>query len=174
MRCLKFIVIVMGFVFITGCSGVPTLSGYTPIGQGIVTEYGLTIKAEDGSFTLSKGRFEPPFTSSIATNYTPDLAVVHSKSEVLYKYSEAMALGAKKVRVVHPASPEPLYGIILFNPKAGQAKGPEARSYALRIPSYYVTNALGGNMSVVFESSPLRSSDYRAYTWILWLSDVPL
>ena len=80
---------------------------------------------------------------------------------------------------------EVFYGILEFNKVYETCAGdPSARSYFIKIPELYIQNALGGNISVVYEyyecTPRLGDKTVRDYTtkmskytsWVLWLSDI--
>jgi len=80
---------------------------------------------------------------------------------------------------------EKFYGFLAFNKVYKACAGdPSARSYFIRIPPVYVYNALGGNISVVYEyyecAPRIDNKAVRDYTtkksrytsWVLWLSDI--
>lgn len=90
-----------------------------------------------------------------------------------------------KVEVRFKDRKEVFYGILEFNKVYEKCAGdPSARSYFIKIPELYIYNAMGGNISVVYEYYECipREGDktVRDYTtkksrytsWVLWLSDI--
>jgi hypothetical protein len=149
------------------------MTNYNSIDSAYIGDSGLKIVSQDGEFTLKKGSFKVPFQSSIGYSYNQNLAVNHSGSFIISRYNEALMIGAKKVMVYTDYSNTPIYGVLLFNPIPSRVSGPEARSYSIRVPSNYVSLAKGGNVSVVYEAATITGTQYRAYTWVLWMSDIP-
>jgi len=89
------------------------------------------------------------------------------------------------VEIQYKNRKEKFYGVLEFNKVYTTCAGdPSARSYFIRIPEIYVLNALGGNISVVYEyyecAPRLGSKTVRDYTtkksrytsWVLWISDI--
>jgi len=89
------------------------------------------------------------------------------------------------VEIQYKNRKEKFYGVLEFNQVYTACAGdPSARSYFIRIPEIYVLNALGGNISVVYEyyecAPRLGSKTVRDYTtkksrytsWVLWISDI--
>lgn len=92
---------------------------------------------------------------------------------------------AYHVEILYKRRKEKFYGVLSFNKVYQECAGdPSARSYFIRIPETYVSNALGGNISVVYEyyecAPRLGSKQVRDYTtkksrytsWVLWISDI--
>lgn len=170
----KLTLATIAFAFLlSACSSIPRLSNYSNINNAYIGDDNLKIASIDGSFILQKGTFSVPYQSNISNAYNEHLAINHPNSFIISRYSDALAIGAKKVMVHTPYTETPLYGVLLLNPIPSQAAGPEARSYAIRVPVNYVAQAKGGNVSVVYEAAPITGSHLRAYTWVLWMSDIP-
>lgn len=161
------------FVFtITGCG-----SSYQPhtriavkeIPVGKITTDGLVIKAENGSFVLEKGTFDPPFQLD---TYNAKLGQ-WNKDNIKDNVLGALEMGAEKVKVKVPGYDEEFYGVLaLSKVDAMRAEGPASRSYLLSVPDTYAANAQGGRTSVVYEPHSLGGGQ-SWFSWVLWLSDVP-
>lgn len=152
---------------------------HTPVIQYVPVEVktgylqrGVTIAAEDGSFTLNGGQtFSTPFSAFIWNgSYYSKLFSTNLTS----RFSTALQLGAKKVRV--NVNGRDLYGVLLFSKVNQYAYGPGARSYLIKIPQGRVKEARHGNISVVYEKVKWQRGHYykgQYYSWILWLSATP-
>jgi hypothetical protein len=146
-----------------------------PVASGTLATEGVTIRAADGSFTLTAGqRFTPPYQ-----NRCYDLRA-DQRSALQGDITEAFAtgdeLGARRVLVDVPGREQPLLGLLLLCDMADSATGAGARSYHIEVPGEYVSAASGGRVSVVFEHVQVNAPEQGLYTWygwILWLSDQP-
>lgn len=180
-------------VFVTGCASAPNYDAeFVPIPMGAVQGAGLKISAVDGSWTLTEGRFTPPFstpsmTPIIGTPLHTDQQRIPNEAylvgarggpvggSLLESFPFALAVGAQRVIVEHPASAKPLYGVLLLNKAHINGTGPAARSYLIRVPDQYVRDAQGGRVTVVYEPySAAHRPGVKYYGWVLWLSDSPI
>lgn len=151
-----------------GCASVPT----HPMRAGMVETEGVTIRAADGSFTLTAGeQFLPPFQNRC---YDVPLATEDRLTDE--GHAQALALGARRVDVVVPGRDRPLFGLLLLCDVPDTASGPGSRSYRITVPPEYVDAATGGRISAVFERVTWTRADGSTpwwYGWVLWLSDAP-
>ncbi|EKE77407.1 hypothetical protein [Gallaecimonas xiamenensis] len=144
---------------------------------GVVANRDLKIVAEDGSFTLEGGkRFTTPFDIYGWKNST----AFASDDKLLENYNNALANGARKVRIYQQGLSEPLYGVLLFNQGIASAHGPGARSYMVQVPEDKLAAARNGVTSVAFERmywtaswSSGSKSEKHWYGWALWISAYP-
>ena len=135
--------------------------------SGVLSTEGVVIEAEDQSFRIVSGhQFRTPFWA-----YDCPGAATTGNAAL------GLRLGARRVRVWHPASPRPLYGVLAFCHIHPDVAGPVSRLYDIRIPDGYVTEAEGGRVSFVDEPTGhvrgYADGDQDIPAWILWLSDVP-
>ena len=102
---------------------------------------GVQIEAADSTFAFdSEGAFQTPFVvSSCPENPTTD------------SLDAVIAAGGQSVRVTHPDSGEPLYGVLAFCPISEAVTGPASRSYLVQVPSTYVAATSDNRVSVVYE-----------------------
>jgi hypothetical protein len=167
-------------------SCVSTLGGYSveqtvkPQSIMIATQ-GVTIAAEDGSFTLRSGvPAAVPFM-----NATNGIGIHGENAPIIDLYKEAWAnKWARKVTVAVPGREKPLYGLLLLSMVFADGVGPATRSYQITIPETYIAAASGGRISVVYEKynvksenstvdSPWGTTTLVPKNWVLWLSDMP-
>lgn len=161
---------------------------FVNIPNGEIATSGVTITAQDGSFTLKNGtEFVAPFHANLWTRKTQTSGSfflgapkVQQRSETFFSstlrddYEEAVKRGAKRVRVNYPGIENSLYGILALNVAPAGAYGPAARYYRIEVPQQYVEAAKGGAVSVVYEVMSYRGeSSGSGYGWVLWLSDKP-
>ena len=112
--------------------------------------------------------FRPPRALDASGAYNAcwgihELEAKHGSAEV------ALADGAYRVRVRHPARAEALYGVLLIC-TLPESSGPPARHLMIRIPDNYVTATAGGARSNVYEN-PMGT--YGSFAWRLWLQEMP-
>lgn len=161
---------------------------FVGIPNGEIATPGVTITAQDGSFTLKNGaEFAAPFHANLwarkdqsAGSLLFGAPKVRQGSETFAAstlrndYEEAVKRGAKRIRVAYPGLEQPLYGILALNVAPTGAYGPAARYYRIEVPQQYVEAARGGAVSVVYEVMNYRGeSSGSGYSWVLWLSDRP-
>lgn len=148
-----------------GPSPPPSQWGFAP--TAAVTTPGVVIEALDGSFRLSAGQPVP----------TPFLAYDCPAAPTTTNYDLGARLGARPVRVHHPAAPVPIYGLLSFCPLHPEASALVRRLYDVRVPDLRVEQTEGGRISVVHEphGEPKRYRDgpVRVPAWVLWLSRSP-
>ena len=137
-----------------------------------LAEVGIQIRSDDGTVNLLDTNLQQTQLDAISWDcpLTPNTT----------NYTDALAWGARRVRVTYPGVSEPLSGVLAFCPIPGGVTGPGAQLYYLRVPQRYVDETQGGRRSVVYEpvsfhwnsgvGAPVR--DWPA--WILWLSRSPL
>lgn len=130
---------------------------------------GLVITAEGGAFELS-----PETTVPTA------FATYHPRRELclqprLTDYVYALADGATRVRVRHPAHAEPLYGVLLLCRVPAEAPHVIRESYLIKVPDSYVEATSEGRHALVFEPYDVTvgGSALSPAAWILWLSRTP-
>lgn len=149
--------------------------------SGILATPGCTISAENNSFTIESGQeFQPPFqikcTEALGLPAPFDNFCYADPGDRVKEYSDALSRGAQRVRVTLPGVTKPLYGVLALFEVSSLGTGPGSRSYRIEIPQQYVDAAMGGRVSVVYESY-LRGTDLNYWnagnvpSWILWLSD---
>jgi hypothetical protein len=177
---------------LSGCGTWWAARKEVPVGE--VAPEGPTIKAADGSFVLRPGEsFEPPFVSDFRifivemdgekTYYRNQygeggLDFTSYQSETLSQLaSEGLQFGGRRVLIEDPSLEKPLYGVLVLSDLFGTAKdSPATRSYYIQIPKQKMKQARGGRASVVYEYYTAASQlggEWRAASWILWMSDVP-
>lgn len=193
----KLCVLFFTAILVAGCASGVTHEAHSPYTTGVLKGEGVKIEALDKSFVISEGRFSPPFqtnmrpvewTSIYSTFHLTDgwgnktfsgvgyLNPTKHEASLIDSYNLALKNGAKRVLVHHPASNEPLYGVLLLNKKSARATGPAARSYLINIGEKYINEAKNGGTSVTFEPVPVNDkydSNVKLYGWVLWLSNVP-
>ncbi len=151
---------------------------YRPIEGGVLVDEGVRIDAEDGSFSLTTGRFVTPFQMRMAPLRWSPIFALHDyngrefRNAVTEAWPLALARGAVKVRVTIPGLEAPLYGVIQFNKAHASAVGSAARAHRLTIPQQYIDLASEAKVSVVYDQMK-RSDGREAFSWVLWLSDFP-
>lgn len=172
----KIFLIATLLLLLGGCTTVAPYS-YAPYVGGTLQGSSIKIEAEDGSFVIEEGRFSSPFQANNTGKLNSIEFVGNYRGSDLHpplleSVELALAHGAKRVRVTHPASTQPLFGVLLLNQRFSKTIGASARSYLVRIPDSYVSNAQGGRVSVVYEPVSVSFSKlHHAVGWALWLSD---
>lgn len=161
------------------CLAVLTFSIHAQVSTGRILTEGVTITAEDGSFTLSSEDeyWDVPFICKndlkIFAHY-PQRPKLNEK--LTNNYERALKNGAKKVKVKVPGFENDFFGILAINdiPKGMLSC---VRVYQIRVPASYAQQALNGRTSVVYEyfHPKCKNKDGLVMTrpWVLWLSDVP-
>lgn len=160
------------------------------IPNGFVTTEGIVIAAEDGSFSLMGGSdFTAPFqVDSFNWSDHSCKEFLTFRDDVRNAYKTALALGAKKVKITVPGLDKPLYGVLLLGMYKKDCSGPEIKSYRIEVPQKYIDGALQGRVSVIYEKMScdfiwkLKGSFSENcfvvkdswYSWVLWLSDMPI
>lgn len=145
---------------------------WTAIPTGMVATDGVEIKAIDKSFTLKQGeRFNTPFACEQRLTEDATNPIVRDVHKILN--GEYNGYKVSKVMVKTPYQKEELYGVLLFSDvPQGCQNSLVTRSYRIEIPKDYVTAALGGRVSCLYEYYNCGGSE-RYTTWVLWLSDAP-
>jgi hypothetical protein len=155
-----------------------------PTFLSVLTE-GVVIEAEDGSWDVASGDpVRPPFGS-----HAPGDAAPAANGALLEKYGEFVQAGARHVRVRVPGRHKPLYGVLALLPVYSTSTSSSARrTFRIEIPNNRIQEALGGQVSVIYEPYPysrktvaknqdgddeLKDSQAEAPSWILWVSDAP-
>ena len=139
----------------------------------------VVVEAEDKSFRIAGGEpTKPPFVSKCGTLGDMGGALYYQSSEGLVgKEADALALGARKVRVTIPGEKEPLYGVLMLCNVPKTASGVGARVYSITVPPARAAEAKT-NTVVVNESYRWKmgggGSVMNCNTWVLWLSGKPL
>ena len=171
----KFILTAIGFTLFIGCSSTKSIyTQKTTVPYGKITTEGVEIVAEDGGFHLKYGeRWVPPFQ-----NVTTNEGMHGSNVDMISFHKTAKEkFGAKKVRVKTPYMSKDLHGLLLLSKIYDGCDGAVTRSYQISIPESYVSDALDGKISVVYEyyNAPCGNVGVSAKpkTWVLWLSDIP-
>jgi hypothetical protein len=155
-----------------------------PTFLSVLTE-GVVIEAEDGSWDVGSGDpVRPPFGSN-----APGGAAPVASGALLEKYTDYVQAGARHVRVKVPGRNKPLYGVLALLPVFSTSTSSSARrTFRIDIPNSRIQEALGGQVSVIYEPYPyshktvaknengddeLKDSQAEAPSWILWVSDAP-
>lgn len=162
MRMISWLFLTAFTLLTAACATGPYMN---PVSEGVVKTEGVTIRSEDGSFSLQSGeRFTPPFQfPKYHTGANPPTSE---------NFNECTC---RKVRVKVPGRDQELYGLLRLSMMFANAHGPGSRSYLIEIPQSYINEARNGNISVVYEKVPLKGSEWRWQTgWTLWLSDLPM
>ena len=158
-----------------------------PIQKGILITNGVTITAEDGSFSIKAGEpFIPPFQMggfwwgtdrNVSRNllHWPDSVIAKNGKTFNDLYGMALEAGAKKVLVQMPDFDKPLYGILaLFTSVEMGASTPPPDFYSIQIPQQYAEAALNGKISVIYVSYVGDPQEHtKPKSWALWLSSAP-
>src|SRR3954463_7124224 len=138
------------------------------IPEGKLKTPGVTITGQDDNFTIKSGDvFTPTFVVDTFPKYGK-----WDFNNLVEKWDEALAMGAKRVRIAVPSQEEPLYGVLLLGTVAPNVKVAAARSYLLEVPQNYVDEAQDGKISVIYEQAPYKEGQVW-FTWALWMSDRP-
>jgi len=172
-------------VLLLGTIIVALLAGCVSVGYngrpgpptGLIATEGVSIRAMDNSFELVSGEvFSTPFFGN-----TAGVGMNSVGADMISYYQIALdQMNARRVRVTTPWLDEPLYGILLFSNLYYGGSGPATRSYQITVPENYVRAAVGGRISVVYETYPHDppkdsfGETFECKSWVLWLSDVPL
>lgn len=138
-----------------------------PVGE--ITTPGITIKAEDNSFTLVSGReFTTPF-------HAKRCGQAYTGRDLTEAFPDFIDIGAKRVIVKNPYTKKPLYGVMVFCSLVdnifNDTYGPGTRSYEVIVPQKNIEQAKGHKISVVYETVPERGGKYEWLSWVLWLSE---
>lgn len=146
----------------------------SPIHQGTISTEGVRIVSDDGPpFTLTSDQaWDAPFFQGEDCLINPEVD----------NFGDALANGARRVRVYYPGHEGELYGVLSFCGRVDGSIGPAARSYQILIPPRFVAETAGGRATVLYEyhnydRDTVRDNGYAragAKAWILWLSQVPL
>ncbi|MEM6535731.1 MAG: hypothetical protein AAF613_08840 [Pseudomonadota bacterium] len=177
----QFFAGLVGLFVIAACEATST-TNFSPvvINQGVVANEGLTIKAVDGSFELRGGeRFQTPFSVVAWRGSCPGFKGGQD-SELLTQYTAAKNCGSKAV-TIELDNGEKLYGVLFLGTALRSSTGPSAQSYYVTIPNGRINEALNGNITVAYEKvkwvsswSDGSRSNKNWYSWVLWMSSVPL
>src|SRR4051812_2258315 len=98
----------------------PLLIGCAPerIPEGKLKTPGVTITGQDEDFTIRSGEvFTPTFVVDTLSKYGK-----WDFNNLVEKWDEALAMGAKRVRIAVPSQEEPLYGVLLLGTVAPGVK----------------------------------------------------
>jgi hypothetical protein len=146
---------------------------------------GVTIEGVDGRWRITgQDPSTPPFLSA-----WPD-EIPRSASPALLEQSSHFArTGARPCWVKVPGRDKPLFGLLALFPVFTTSSNPSAlRTYRMDVPSSNVQQALGGQISVLYEPYPYsydtlgadrKGNQYvtqaqgEVASWVLWISDVP-
>lgn len=143
----------------TGCTS------WVSVNRGRVATPGVHIESPPAGIDLVGGQdFVPSFS-------IPCHEMGREDQPLVIRHPEALALGARRVRVTVPDHDQSYYGLLAFCQVVDGATAPGARSYELMVDPGYVEEASGGRVSVMYESYTYDLESY--YGWILWLSDRP-
>lgn len=144
---------------------------------------GVVIEAEDGSFKWEYGKNYDLNGLNFQTHEWFNSNSLNLKTDDFARLNKEKAI---KVRVITPNLDKPLYGLLEINSiyKPCLGTSPETRSYYIQVPKTYVEAALGGKVSVVYETYKCRRGYFdkgksipkpmNISSWVLWLSDRPL
>lgn len=178
---IRFFTLVILALSLVACVSVPNFEAmFGPYKNAKLQGDDIKIMAEDNSFEIVSGDFEPPFQTSpmspiiwtsIYSETLPD-GSIYAKS-LVDSASRALNNGAKKVRLYHPVAQNPLYGVLLFNQKPVTAIGRAADFYSIQIPGDKIKNLKDGNVQVLYESVDRTDYTINMYAWVLWVSDQP-
>lgn len=168
-------IVAVACVMLAGCMGVPPVryidGGIQPIPAGSLVGEGLSITAEDGSFTISAGApFAPPFHLAWAMERSG-----LGEKDMPSKWREAIDRGARRVIVTRGS--EKFYGVLALGQRHQRVNGPASGSYRIDVPSRYFEQARGGRVVWIaeFDDKGSRLRGPRSiWTWVLWLSDSPV
>ena len=150
----------------------------------ILTE-GVMIEGQEENWEIVAGDpVEPPFASE-----WPGGKPVAATGDLLEKHGAFVEGGARRCRVKVPGRAKPLYGVLALLPVFESSSSSSARrTFRISIPAERIEQALGGQVSVVFEPYPYTfryiaknpaDEEYYAETtaeapsWVLWISDAP-
>jgi hypothetical protein len=150
--------------------------------QGHLDNQGVRIVADDGSFELKGGQdFTPPFQLDLWSRNSPKFVKAVDSLGLVSSYSEALEVGAKRVRFYTDNNPASLYGIIAFNSMSTVSIGPGAKSYFVQVSPDTIASARAGTTVVSYEFVDWRRQvtgyapdQGKWYGWVLWLSNRPL
>lgn len=178
---IRFFMLTVLTVSLTACVSIPDFENmFGPYTQAKLQGENIKIEAEDNSFAIVSGEFEPPFQTSpmspiiwtsIYSETLPD-GSIYAQS-LTDSVSQALNHGAKKVRLYHPIIQDPLYGVLLLNQKPVTAIGRAAESYSIQIPDDDIRAVKAGKMRVLYESVDRTDYTINMYAWVLWVSDQP-
>jgi hypothetical protein len=146
---------------------------------------GVSIESLDGRWHIAgEDPAQPPFTSA-----WPDEIPRQASPQLLELSGHFLARGAQPCWVRVLGREKPLYGVLALLPVFSTATNPSARrTYRMDVPQANVQQALGGQISVLFEPYPYAyqtvatSAKGVSYvtdvagevaSWVLWISDVP-
>ena len=177
----RFIAITGVTFLLIGCVSVPNFEGmFLPYKSAKLEGENIKIEAEDDSFEILPGQFEPPFQTSpmspiiwtsIYSETLPDGSIYDTR--LADSANHALVYGAKKVRLYHPIIEKPLYGVLLLNQKPVTAVGPAANFYSIQIPEDKIEKVKQGSVQVLYESVDRTYYSISMYAWVLWVSDKP-
>lgn len=178
---LRFICLSVLLVPLVSCVAVPDFEAmFGPYKSAKLEGQNIKIMAEDKSFEIVPGEFEPPFQTtpmspiiwtSIYSETLPDGSIYDTS--LADSAGHALTYGAKKVRLYHPVVDQPLYGVLLFNQKPVTAIGSAANSYSIQIPEDKIAKVKQGSVQVLYESVDRTDYSINMYAWVLWVSDQP-
>jgi hypothetical protein len=136
--------------------------------EGKLKTPGVTISGEGNLFVIRSGEvFPTPFAVDTFSKFGK-----WDFNNIVEKWDEALAMGAKRVRISVPSQDEPLYGVLLLGTVQPGTKVAAARSYLLEVPPNYVEAAQDGKISVIYEQVPYKQGQVW-FSWALWMSDRP-
>src|SRR5579863_2835218 len=147
---------------------------------------GITIQAQDRRWGIGgDDPAPPPFLSS-----WPPAVPKGASPALLEQSAQFLAAGAQQCWVRVPGREKALYGVLALLPVFVTSPNPSARrTYRVEIPLSNIQQALGGQISVVYEPYPYsyqaivtdpqtKKEEYadqngEAASWVLWISDIP-
>jgi len=178
---IRFFLTAIFALSLAGCVSVPDFETmFDPYQKAQLQGDDIKIEAEDHSFEIVSGDFEPPFQTrpmspiiwtSIYSETLPD-GSIYGRS-LVDSASQALSYGAKKVRLYHPIVQDPLYGVLLLNQKPVTAIGKTANAYLIHIPDDKIKNVKDGHVHVLYESVDRSDYSINMYAWVLWVSNRP-
>lgn len=168
-------------LFLTACVSVPNFeSMFYPYKSAKLQGENIKIMAEDNSFEIVSGEFNPPFQTSpmspiiwtsIYSETLPD-GSIYGRT-LANSAIQALNHGAKRVRLYHPIVQDPLYGVLLLNQKPITAIGKASEAYLIQIPDKKIQALKEGHIDVLYESVERTDYTINMYAWVLWVSDKP-
>lgn len=155
----KLILIMLGVMFLSGCIS------FSKIKTGTLKTTGITIKADDGSFTVKPNEtFTVPSATDVCGN------------NYVFGYDiESLKDGAAKVKIHFDDGSPFLFGKMLF---CHRATGNSTIAYTtadhhiVQIPTKFIERARQGLNTKVYQKIN-NTEGNTGYGWVLWLSNKP-
>jgi hypothetical protein len=166
-RFIRPLALLCSIVLFPGCS-LLTSTYVRPAGQ--VGTRGLTIRAADGSFTLSDGA---PFAPAGYVGADSVSCGYQGRDLAPGDYSRALRSGAHRVIVHHPAHGRPLHGVLMFCTVWDGDQTGATRFYDVDVPASAIRDVDRG-VSLTFVRAQYPSSEYHQVQWALWLSEAEI